>query len=330
MHKLQQGKTMSASKEGNTFSAIALEPEVSADQNFGDFVNTLLKKLDDLRQERFTYYDNLRRSNARWANESRLFLSALGAVAFLLTGLAAALRFVEPTGPGWWIGSDKWVLLAVLAIYAIMGAISFYEKGTDKTGTYFRHVASILAIRDLWTKLQFEILKELTAVKGSADPKAEIVAREHIRALADAFCMDLNKATSGEVGEWKTAFLASLSAIDAAAKKGADDATKQLQEIIKGAEKAAADAKAAAKTAEDAARLGAVNIALIGDFDDEVIISVDGVEVARTRNKTAALDRVRPGLRKFFARSKKAGKEIETSLMVEVKPALQELKLSLS
>src|SRR5947209_17239298 len=85
----------------------------------------------------------------------------LGSIAFLLTGLAAALRFAPEAFLQKWDldGFDKGVLLIVLAIYAVMGAISFYEKGTDKTTAYFRQLGIILAIRDLWTKVQFEFLK---------------------------------------------------------------------------------------------------------------------------------------------------------------------------
>jgi hypothetical protein len=321
---------MAGSKEGSTFSTITLEPQATAEQNFPDYVKTLLEKLVALKQERFAYYDNLRRSNSKWANGSRWVLAALGAFAFLLTAIAAALRFVPVDDLGRWAGYDRWVLLAVLAIYAVMGAISFYEKGTDKTNAYFRHLGIILAIRDLWTKVQFEILKELMLLKDNAEPKAQATAGEHIRALAEAFCNDLNKVTTGEFGEWRTAFLASLSELEAAAKKGTDDINKQVQESIKAAEKAAADAKAAAKAAEDAARLGALNIELSGEFDDEVVVLVDGAEAAKTRSKTVALDRVVPGLRKFSLHSKKGGKGLETSLMVDVKPGLQELKLSLT
>ena len=235
---------MAGSKEGSTFSTITLEPQATAEQNFPDYVKTLLEKLVALKQERFAYYDNLRRSNSKWANGSRWVLAALGAFAFLLTAIAAALRFVPVDDLGRWAGYDRWVLLAVLAIYAVMGAISFYEKGTDKTNAYFRHLGIILAIRDLWTKVQFEILKELMLLKDNAEPKAQATAGEHIRALAEAFCNDLNKVTTGEFGEWRTAFLASLSELEAAAKKGTDDINKQVQESIKAAEKAAADAKA--------------------------------------------------------------------------------------
>jgi hypothetical protein len=48
-----------------------------------------------------------------------------------------------------------------------MSTITFYEKATDKRTAYFRQVATILAIRDLWTKAQFAFLKELRALKDA-------------------------------------------------------------------------------------------------------------------------------------------------------------------
>jgi len=328
---------------GNTFRAIELEPQGTAELEFSQFVEALLEKLRRLKDERFIYYEALRRQNTKWVNGSRWVLALLGSIAFLLTGLAAALRFApEAFLQKWGLdGFDKGVLLAVLAIYAVMGAISFYEKGTDKTTTYFRHLGIILAIRDLWTKVQFEFLKELIVLKDAADRKAsEAVARERIRALAEAFCNDVNKITTGELTEWRTEFLASLSELEAAAKKGTDDVTKQIQETVRvaetaatdakaAAEKAAADARAAAKTAEEASKPGALNLTLSGDFDDEVIISVDDIEVARSRGKTIALERVVPGLKKISAHAKKGAKDVETALMVDIKPGLQRLELVL-
>ena len=328
---------------GNTFRAIELEPQGTAELEFSKFVEALLEKLRRLKDERFIYYEALRRQNTKWANGSRWVLALLGSIAFLLTGLAAALRFApEASLQKWGLdGFDKGVLLAVLAIYAVMGAISFYEKGTDKTTTYFRHLGIILAIRDLWTKVQFEFLKELIVLKDAGDRKAaEAVARERIRALAEAFCNDVNKITTGELTEWRTEFLASLSELEAAAKKGTDDVTKQVQETVRAAEnaatdakvaaeKAAADARAAAKTAEEASKPGALNLTLSGDFDDEVLISVDDIEVARSRGKTIAVERVVPGLRKVSAHAKKGAKDVETALMVDIKPGLQRLELVL-
>jgi len=335
---------MPANVVGNTFRAIELEPQATAELEFSKFVEALLQKLGLLKEERFLYYEHLRKKNTKWANGSRWVLASLGSIAFLLTGLAAALRFAPEAFLQKWDldGFDKGVLLTVLAIYAVMGAISFYEKGTDKTTAYFRQLAIILAIRDLWTKVQFEFLKELMVLKSAADPKAgEAVARERIRALAEAFCNDLDKVATGELADWRTEFLASLSELEAAAKKGSEDVTTQIQEVLKtaekaatdaraSAEKAAADARAAAKTAEEAGKPGALNLALSGDFDDQVLISVDGLEVARSSGKTIAVDRVVPGLRKISAHAKKGGKDLEIARMVDVKPGLQDLELVLS
>ena len=335
---------MPANVVGNTFRAIELEPQATAELEFSKFVEALLQKLGLLKEERFLYYEDLRKKNTKWANGSRWVLALLGSIAFLLTGLAAALRFAPERFLQKWDldGFDKGVLLAVLAIYAVMGAISFYEKGTDKTTAYFRQLGIILAIRDLWTKVQFEFLKELMVLKSAADPKAgEAVARERIRALAEAFCNDLDKVATGELADWRTEFLASLSELEAEAKKGSEDVTTQIQEVLKtaekaatdakvSAEKAAADARAAAKTAEEAGKPGALNLALSGDFDDQVFISVDGVEVTRSSGKTIAIDRVVPGLRKISAHAKKGQKDLETARMVDVKPGLQDLELVLS
>jgi hypothetical protein len=328
---------------GDTLSPIEFQPQASADLSFSDFVEQLLQRLEQVRQKRFRYYESLRSQNARWVNSSRRFLAWLGAIAFLLTGLVAGLRFApEPTLQQWSLaGADKWVLITVLAIYALMGAIAFYERATDRTTSYFRHIGVVLVIRDLWTKLQFAVLRELTALKATNDAGAETGARERIRALAEAFCTDLDKAASGELTEWRTEFLASLSELEAAAKKGADEVTKQIQETGKAAEKAAteakaaaekaaADAKAAAKAAEEAGKPGSINLTVSSEFDGEVAVSVDGVEAARSIGKLIALERVTPGMRKISGRAQKGDKELEASQMVDVRPGLQEFRLSLS
>jgi hypothetical protein len=115
----------------------------------------------------------------------------------------------------------------------------------------------------------------------------------------------------------------------------------QVQEAVKAAEQAATDAKAtaekaaadareAAKAAEEAGKPGALNLAVTGDFDDQVLIFIDGVEVARSSGKAIAIDRVVPGLRKISAHGKRGGRDLETARMIDVKPGLQELELTLS
>jgi hypothetical protein len=324
-----------------TFDPIKLEPSLWTEKDFTTFATTLFGTLSKHREERFEYFQGLRRKNSRWANNARRIMAILGALAILATGVAAALRFL-PNAKERFADWDMPVLVVVLVLYAVMGAMSFYEKTTDTTTSYFRQVALILAIRDLWTKFQFEFLKEFSAAMNAIDPTAaQNAAREKIRLLADGLCADLNKITGAELTEWKTEFIASLSELSEAAKKGSEDVTKQAQDIAKTVEKAAEDAKtaakdaataaaAAAKAAADAAKPGAINLTLSGDYDEEVIVSVDGAEVDRTRGKTLGIDRIAPGARKISARSKKAGKDTGASRIVDVKPGIQDASLALS
>jgi hypothetical protein len=326
------------SAAANNFRSIDLDAQTMANASFAEFVHTLHDKVKALKEEQSGFSEGLRRQNARWANGARKVLAVLGSIAFLLTAVAAAMRFIDSTTlvPG----GDKAVLLAVLATYALMGTISFYDKSTDRTTTYFRHLTAIMSIRDLWTKYQFELLKELMAFKNSGDPVvAEPATRERIRALTEAFCSDLNKGSTSELGEFRTEFLASRSKLDEAAKKG-DDVTSKLQDIAKAADKAAADAKAAAekaasdakaaaKAASDAAKPGSLNVTVSGDFDDQVAIAIDGTEVVRSPGRLIAIDKVVPGPRRIGARAKKGSKELEASLIIDVKPGLQDVKLPL-
>lgn len=318
----------------DTFTPIKLDAVLWTEQDFDKFAKTLFDTLAEHWERRFDYFQEMRRNNSGWANNSRRVMAIIGALAILATGVAAALRFL-PRPADRFADWDMPVLVAVLVLYAVMGAMSFYEKTTDTTTSYFRHIALILAIRDLWTKFQFELLKELTAVKTATDPvAAQGPAREKIRALAEGLCADLNKITANELTEWKTEFIASLSELAEAAKKGGDDATRQIQESIKATEKAAEEAKSAAKeaakAAADAARPGAINLTLSGDYDEDVIVSVDGAEVDRTRGKTIGIDRVPPGARKISARSKKSGKDVTASRIVDVKPGIQDASLTLN
>jgi hypothetical protein len=221
-----------------------------------------------------------------------------------LTALAATLRFT-----GWFGDWDRNTLLLVLALYAIMGTINFYEKGTTKTSDYFRHLSVILGIRDLWTKLQFALLDEaLVLQKAGNEPAAETSARSQIVALAEAFCNDLNKVSTSELSDWRTAFMTSLTELSETAKKGTEDVNKRLEDAVKAAEKSAADAKVAAETAARAAQPGAVNLTITGEFDGAVAISVDGVEKARSSGRTIAIESVPKGLRKFYAQARGTGR----------------------
>jgi hypothetical protein len=325
----------------NTFRSIRLDPHKFADLPFATFVQELLAELEQLKRERSAFYEQLRRSNSRWANGARGLLAILGALALFLTALVAAVRFAPGTVPildG--NDADKGLLVWVLVIYAVMGAISFYERGSDKTTAYFRQIAAILAMRDLWTKLQFAVLKELRTLATTSDAGAE-ATRTRILTVAETFCTDLDKIATGELAEFRTEFLASLAELQEASQKGVQELSKQLEDHAKAAEKAAADARAAAekaaadakaaeKAAADAAKPGFVNLSIVGDFDDEVVISIAGAEVARSTGKAIGIERIPPGLTTIAARSKKGTKVLDASMVIDVKPGLQECRLTLS
>jgi hypothetical protein len=122
------GKHVSA----NTFRSIDLRSQEAAEMSFAEFVKTLLEKLEQLKKERSAFYENLREKYTNWANGARGILTFLGAAAFLLTGVAAAVRFASQTDRFKSLEHvDIVFMIGVLAIYAVMGAITFYEKGTD-------------------------------------------------------------------------------------------------------------------------------------------------------------------------------------------------------
>jgi hypothetical protein len=314
---------------GNTFSSISLDPKTYRDLDFLAFLAFIYEKLDTLTAQRADYYRGLREKSASWVNHSRKFLAIAGALAFLMTALATCLRFVPDVLGGALKDYDKGLLFLVLVIYAVMGAVAFYERGTDKTNSYFRHIAVILGIRDLWSKFQFEVLKELTALRNGGDTEeGQKAAREHIVALAQGFNNDLDKLAADEQTDWRTAFLASLSELSEAAKNGNQSANTRLEQLVTSAQQAATEATAAAKAAADARRPGYLNIEISSDFDDDVAIAIDGGEARRSPGKQVTIGPLSAGIHMVAAKASKDGKPLETSVTIDIKPEIQTLSLA--
>ncbi|MES0020229.1 hypothetical protein [Mesorhizobium sp. M0036] len=312
-----------------TFRPIKLLPSEYEKLEFTAFTNFIEKKLYEHQESRFLYYNDLRRKNSRWVFGSKIFLALAGSLAFLLTAVATGARLAPQQLPASWADSDRWMLLVVIAIYALMGAVSFYGRATDKVGTYFRLVAIILKVRDSWTKFQFELLKELEALKRGDAVAAQPASRDKIVVLAEAFCNDLNSTTTGELTDWRTEFMASVSELEQISKKGSEDTLKQMKDLAKEAAAAAEQAKTAAKAADDATRPGNLNLAMTGDFDGEAIIFIDGVEVRRTTGKTVAVGPVKAGVRTLSVKFNRGQRSLEASQNVEVKVGVQDVKLGL-
>lgn len=322
----------SASIGSDTFRPLKLVPSQYKDLDFPSFVDFVEYTLWRHKESRFNYYNNLREGHSRWVFRSKRFLAAAGALGLLLTAMAAGARLAPPD---WTAGSalensDRWLLLLVVAIYALMGAVSFYERATDKASAYFRSVTIILNIRDKWTKFQFELLKELLTLSKAADQAvAQPAARERIVALAEAFCNDLNASTSGELSDWRAEFIASVSELEEVSKKGSTDTLKRMEDLAKQAATSVDQAVSAAKAAEDAARPGNLNLTISGEFEGEAIIFVDGVEARRATAKAVAVGPVKSGVRTLSARYSRGGKSIEASQNVEVRAGVQEVTLKL-
>jgi hypothetical protein len=75
----------------------------------------------------------------------------MGVLGAVLTAAGTAFRVRAPVPD-----LDLYMLLAAILCYGIMSGITLYEKFTDASSAYFRHLGILLGIRSLWTKLQFD------------------------------------------------------------------------------------------------------------------------------------------------------------------------------
>jgi hypothetical protein len=200
---------------GNTFIPFSLDPQAFKDKPLDALIADILERLEKFTETRRDYYDSRRSVNSRWVFWSRGFLAVAGALAFFLTAAAAALQVTQEFAP--W---SRVLLIVVLLVYAMMGAVAFYDRVSDTASAYFRYVLALLSVRDLWTKLQFEVLKELEKLRKASDiATAEAKARDQILALAEAYCMDLDRITTTEVTEWRTEFQTSMGELEEIARR---------------------------------------------------------------------------------------------------------------
>jgi hypothetical protein len=216
--------------KGNSLEPIQVNARGLIDLAFADFVATLLAELEELKDKRFNWYDQLRDRRYGRVHFIRYSLAWLGTVAIVFTAIGGLIRIFAPHFLDAYLkpSADVWAFGIAIFLYAMMGAILFFEKATDNTSAYFRHLATTLAIRDLWTRLQFAFLKELMANKAD---NAE--TRERLRLLAESFCNDLDKLGSDEITQWRTESLTSLSELEASAKAGTEEVRPNLKTTAK-------------------------------------------------------------------------------------------------
>ena len=210
-----------------------------------------------------------------------------------------------------------------------MGAIALFERGTDLSSSYFRHLTITIAIRNLWNEFQLSILKEYPALlKTSAtDP---IAARDRAIELARALCKDIDTLVSTEQTEWRTEFIELLKELDTAAKEGLGKVRSDLEAAMDKVTKAAEEARKAAEQAKAAPVSGDLNVTVQGDFDDNLVVLVDQMKRHdKPVMKKFTLRGIAPGTREIEVKGKRGNQSINLSEVVEVLPGVKSYTITL-
>ncbi|MDW9984277.1 hypothetical protein GOC06_26310 [Sinorhizobium meliloti] len=319
---------MSTGEKGDTFSTLNAELEHIKQTDFMAFLDWLYGAVEKLIKDRENFYRSLRNKNSWWINTSRWTLGILGAAALLLTALAG-IAAIADTQQAWLKPWQSRGLFWAFVIYAVMGAIALFERGTDLSGSYFRHLTITIAIRNLWNEFQLTMLKEYPALIKTAGTD-ETAARSRAIELARALCKDIDTLVATEQTEWRTEFIESLKELDTAAKDGLGKVKTDLEAAMVKVTKAAEEARMAAEQAKAALLPGDLNVTVTGDFDGNLVVLVDQAKRHDEPVMTKfAIRGIVPGTREFEVKAKKGIQDIHLSEVVEVKPGLQSYSIAL-
>jgi hypothetical protein len=337
-----------------TFNPIKLDNSKYNRGNRKNFIEELKRDLVQHRKERQEFYKQRREQNN--PNGLRWWMAVLALVGTIASALAAGLRvstvlLANKTVPFLNVPADKldlWFFAVALSAFSLLGGLAIYEKSLDLSAAYFRHNAVTMAIRDLWTKMEFEFFKELMKEDDGPISDADF---DRLLELAQAFCNDINKLTSDEHGEFKTEFLASMSELDALAKKGLTDTAAQFEKAVKAhkadvekikeeAENAKKEAEAAAKKAVEAAKAakeaseatakpGYLNITIKGNVDGNIAVKINGKEHTKSAGKNFSIGDLKQGVVHLELVAKKGNKSITYDRYLNVAAGLQNVDATL-
>ena len=284
--------------KGNTFDPIDLDLKAWPPSDYAAFVEQLREQLINLTKKRSDWYHGQHRAS-RWVNSARTIMIGLGTVAVLLTAIAAGLRvYLAAYKPDSFY--DIWIMSFALLLYALMAAVSFFERSAEGSGHYFRSILAILAIRDLWTAYQFKDTQmQMSIAKPPTDPAELLAARQRWLDAARQYCTDLDAVATKELTEWRGAFQTSLTELSSAAKTGLAAAQTALSDAVKAdvadAKAAAEEAKRAAEAAKAAATPASLNLTVANAPGGEAIVTIDGRVAARGLDRTFALANLAQG-----------------------------------
>jgi len=314
---------------GTTFEPIDFKRDVFLGCQPDDLVAKVEADLEKLRDQRLNFYKT--RLKDSWANSIRNLLVFLASIASLLTAVAAVIRITE-VKPIAGVETDIVLFAVAFLFYAAMGALLIAEKSGDISSRYFRALGTILAIRDLSTKLQFSLLDQ--ALKAEQLPKndaaAELAFRQELFDIAEAFCVDLGKLTQEELTTFQNEYTASISELDTIAQQGKAGARQGLEEAVTALREARAEARQEAATEEAARKPALVSVTVKTAFDGDLRILVANVEKAKSGSASFALDALPTGPTKVEAIAEKDGQQISYSGWVDLTPGIQSLEIELT
>jgi len=283
---------------GSTFDPIEFDLKAWPQSDYTAFVEQLRQKLVGLTKKRIDWYQGQHRAS-RWVNSARTLMIWLGTIAVLLTAVAAGLRVYLAAYKidGF---SDIVVMGLALLFYALMAAVSFFERSAEGSGHYFRSILAILAIRDLWTAYQFkDVQMQLSIPKPPTDAAELLAAKQRWLDAARQYCTDLDAIATKELTEWRGAFQTSLTELSSAAKTGLAAAQTALSDAVKAdvadAKAAADEAKRAAEAAKAAVKPASLNLTVTNAPGGEAIVTIDGAVAARGPERTFAFANLTQG-----------------------------------
>lgn len=213
----------------STFTPIALDwHDLSQQDDFGIFVNSMYTAVERLKNERLRYYSGQRARRAI-VNILRNAMIFLGILALLSTSIAAGIR-VSGTDNSNFICLGNWMLAIALSCYVLMSAMSFWETATSSTAAYFRQIQLILGIRDLWTRFEFDFVGALRARQiGQVD---ENTTKSTLLELARTVVTSIDDLAQGELAEWKQEFLTSISTLNTASSEGIEQIRSDIRASV--------------------------------------------------------------------------------------------------
>ncbi len=315
---------------GTTFQPINFDRKDFLACAPAELVGKIETRLEELRNQRLGFYkDRLRNSSANRIRRSLVFLAS---AASFLTACAAVIRITNvETLAGKQL--DIGLFAVAFLFYALMGALLIAEKTGDISSRYFRALATILAIRDLSTKLQFSLLDlafEGQQLSSESDAALKTAFRKKVFAVAEAFCTDLGKLTREELQTWQNEYTTSISELDTLAQQGKTSVEQSISEAITELKSARDQAKQEAAAEEAAKKPALVKVTVKTAFDGEIRVAVENVETAKFSQTSFALNPLPTGATKIEAFAEKDGKSMSYSDWVELKPGIQALDIDLT